>query len=260
MTQLLWCCRSGYQTTMSCRKPACTRWDWGWATSSCRKVWTPHDCWAPVVFPNVLPSLYINIKNLLAKHKYCLIWSTILRIIDKKDFKNAFERYFSCLYIGMCYVAKSPCWVSVFVCVNLLFILTSLFTRWSLNFTEEIPGGKLKQKLLDTKQVYILDCKTDVFVWIGKKSTRLIRAAALKLSQELNIMLDRPEYCSVTRCLEGTEPQIFKTKFLGWDDVLPVDYTRTAESVIRRGADMKVIFLTRFYIPLNGNWNSGFKL
>jgi hypothetical protein len=37
-----------------------------------------------------------------------------------------------------------------------------------------------------------------------------------------------------------TEPQIFKTKFIGWDDVIPVDYTRTAESVIRRGADMKV--------------------
>ncbi|XP_060578939.1 protein flightless-1 homolog isoform X2 [Ruditapes philippinarum] len=105
----------------------------------------------------------------------------------------------------------------------------------------DIPGGKLKQKILDTKQVYILDCKTDVFVWIGKKSTRLIRAAALKLSQELNAMLERPDFSSVTRCLEGTEPQIFKTKFIGWDDVLPVDYTRTAESITRRGADMKVI-------------------
>ncbi|XP_052819033.1 protein flightless-1 homolog isoform X1 [Mya arenaria] len=106
---------------------------------------------------------------------------------------------------------------------------------------EEIPHGKLKKSILDTKQVYIMDCKSDVFVWIGKKSTRLIRAAALKLSQELNAMLDRPGYCTVTRCLEGTEPQIFKTKFLGWDDVLPVDYTRTAESITRRGADMKVI-------------------
>ena len=42
-------------------------------------------------------------------------------------------------------------------------------------------------------------------------------------------------------CVNRTEPQIFKTKFIGWDDVIPVDYTRTAESVIRRGADMKVI-------------------
>lgn len=44
----------------------------------------------------------------------------------------------------------------------------------------------------------------------------------------------------VSACSEHrAEPQIFKTKFIGWDDVIAVDYTRTAESVIRRGADMK---------------------
>jgi len=123
-----------------------------------------------------------------------------------------------------------------------VFIWTNAVDNFHLPV--EIPGGKLRQKILDTKLVYILDCKTDVFVWIGKKSTKLVRAAALKLSAELNAMLDRPEYCSVTRCLEGTEPQIFKTKFLGWDDVLPVDYTRTAESIIRRGADMKVHYIS----------------
>ncbi|XP_025115858.1 LOW QUALITY PROTEIN: protein flightless-1 homolog [Pomacea canaliculata] len=105
----------------------------------------------------------------------------------------------------------------------------------------EIPKKQLVSKLLDTKCVYVLDCISDVFVWIGKKSTRLVRAAALKLSQELHAMVQRPKYATISRCLEGTEPQIFKTKFIGWDDVIPVDYTRTAESVIRRGADMKII-------------------
>ncbi|XP_064595508.1 protein flightless-1 homolog isoform X2 [Liolophura sinensis] len=105
----------------------------------------------------------------------------------------------------------------------------------------EVPKGKLTQSLLDTKSVYILDCFSDIFVWIGKKSMRLVRAAALKLSQELLGMIDRPSFTSVTRCLEGTECQVFKTKFFGWDDVIAVDFTRTAESVSRRGADMKVI-------------------
>ncbi|XP_059178446.1 protein flightless-1 homolog [Physella acuta] len=104
-----------------------------------------------------------------------------------------------------------------------------------------IPKNRLVNTLLDTKCVYILDCITDVFVWIGKKSTRLVRAAALKLAQELHDMIDRPEYVTIYRCLEGTEPQIFKTKFVGWDDVLPVDYTRSVESIARRGADIKVI-------------------
>ncbi|KAH3871908.1 hypothetical protein DPMN_035123 [Dreissena polymorpha] len=157
---------------------------------------------------------------------------------------------------------KSSC---IYYCYDVFHGALLQCTKY-LSFLEEIPEGKLKQKLLDTKQVYILDCKTDVFVWIGKKSTRLIRAAALKLSQELNSMLERPDYCSVTRCLEGTEPQIFKTKFIGWDDVIPVDYTRTAESIIRRGADMKVTLLAflimlgtkckmHFFFFVFGVWN-----
>jgi len=100
----------------------------------------------------------------------------------------------------------------------------------------------LTQSLLDTKGVFILDCHTDVFIWIGRKSTRLVRAAALKLSQEVHAMLKRPHYALVTRCLEGTEPVIFKNKFKGWDDVIPVDFTRTSESVQRRGVDIKAIF------------------
>ena len=31
---------------------------------------------------------------------------------------------------------------------------------------------------------------------------------------------------------------IFKTKFVGWNDVIAVDFTRTADSVRRTGADL----------------------
>ena len=37
-----------------------------------------------------------------------------------------------------------------------------------------------------------------------------------------------------------SEPQIFKTQFKGWDDIIPVDYTRTSESVRKRGVDLHV--------------------
>lgn len=36
----------------------------------------------------------------------------------------------------------------------------------------------------------------------------------------------------------GTEPMIFKTKFVGWNDVIAVDFTRTADSVRKTGADL----------------------
>ncbi|KAH7943533.1 hypothetical protein HPB52_009189 [Rhipicephalus sanguineus] len=103
----------------------------------------------------------------------------------------------------------------------------------------EVPEGKLVQSLLDTKNVYILDCNSDLFVWLGKRSTRLVRAAALKLCQELLCMIHRPSHAIVNRCQEGTESMVFKSKFVGWDDVIAVDFTRTAESVARTGADLQ---------------------
>ncbi|CAH0398250.1 unnamed protein product [Chilo suppressalis] len=92
--------------------------------------------------------------------------------------------------------------------------------------------------VLATRSVYILDAHVDVFVWFGKKSSRLVRAAAVKLAQELFNMVARPPHALVTRLQEGTETQIFKTYFLGWDEVIAVDFTRTAESVARTGADL----------------------
>lgn len=102
----------------------------------------------------------------------------------------------------------------------------------------EIPEQKLVHTLLVSKNVYILDCFTDLFVWFGKKSTRLVRAAAIKLSRELFNMIARPSYALVTRLQEGTETQIFKSKFIGWDEVMAVDFTRTANSVAKTGADL----------------------
>ncbi len=55
----------------------------------------------------------------------------------------------------------------------------------------------LTRQLLDTRGVYILDCYTDIFVWIGLKSTRLVRTAALKLSASLDAMINRPEFTVV---------------------------------------------------------------
>jgi hypothetical protein len=97
----------------------------------------------------------------------------------------------------------------------------------------------LTRSLLDSKSVYILDCFTDIFVWIGRKSTRLVRTAALKLSQSLEAMIARPSITCVTSTLEGTESQIFKSKFEGWDDLIAVDYTRTAQVVNNKNANFK---------------------
>ncbi len=64
--------------------------------------------------------------------------------------------------------------------------------------------------------------------------------AATRLAVELLAMIHRPAHATITKTLEGVETQVFKSKFDGWDDVLAVDFTRTAENVSKKGADMKV--------------------
>ena len=54
-------------------------------------------------------------------------------------------------------------------------------------------------------------------------------------------MLERPEYTQISRETEGEESTMFRSKFIGWDDIVPFDYTMTADTVQRRGADVKVI-------------------
>ncbi|CAF2532295.1 unnamed protein product [Rotaria sp. Silwood2] len=103
------------------------------------------------------------------------------------------------------------------------------------------PGGLIKKELLHTRNIYILDCHTELFVWIGKKSARLVRMAATRLACELLSMIQRLPHAVITKTLEGAETQVFKSKFDAWDDVLAVDFTRTAENVSKKGADMKKI-------------------
>ncbi|CAI8051353.1 Protein flightless-1 homolog [Geodia barretti] len=103
----------------------------------------------------------------------------------------------------------------------------------------EVPMGQLKRAILKTSDVYILDCHTDIFVWIGRKSARLVRAAALRMADELRTMLKRPLSALVTRCQQGTEPVIFKTRFVGWEDVVAVDFTRTTDMLEKREQEMK---------------------
>lgn len=104
----------------------------------------------------------------------------------------------------------------------------------------ETKRGVLKQNMLHTKCVYVLDCSTDVYLWVGKRATRLLKMAGQKIANELHAILARPEQSTVSREVEGEESTLFKSKFSGWDDIVPFDFTRTADSVQRRGADLKV--------------------
>lgn len=41
----------------------------------------------------------------------------------------------------------------------------------------ELKHGILKMEMLQTKCVYILDCNSEIYLWIGKKTNRLVKMA-----------------------------------------------------------------------------------
>lgn len=85
---------------------------------------------------------------------------------------------------------------------------------------EVTTRGKLEHKLLETTGVYLIDCLGEVFIWMGKQSTRLVRAAALKLAHELSSLIQRPNFATVTKISEGTSTQFFSWYLVSLADVL----------------------------------------
>ena len=67
-----------------------------------------------------------------------------------------------------------------------------------------VTRGKIDHKLLESNSVFLIDCLGEVYIWMGKQSTRLVRAAAFKLSQELTALIQRPSFAIVTKISEGS--------------------------------------------------------
>lgn len=127
----------------------------------------------------------------------------------------------------------------------------------------ELPTGQLTRALLQSQNVYLVDCGGELYVWMGKKSAKFLRYAGFKLAQELMDMMPRgfyggaessliaelvsdasttPKRPTPQLCPEGAESQIFRTHFIDWEPAMAVDFTRTARSIAERGADLNVIF------------------
>ena len=60
------------------------------------------------------------------------------------------------------------------------------------------------------------------------------------MATEFHQIIERPEFCTICREIEGEESTVFRSKFSSWDDIVPFDFTMTADTVQRRGADIKV--------------------
>ncbi|XP_057767306.1 villin-4-like [Salvia miltiorrhiza] len=78
-----------------------------------------------------------------------------------------------------------------------------------------IEADTWTRDLLDTYYCYILDCGSEVFVWMGRNTSLDQRKAASSAVDELLDSQDRPK-THVIRVIEGFETVAFRSKFNSW--------------------------------------------
>jgi len=83
----------------------------------------------------------------------------------------------------------------------------------TLKMTEEAKGTAIKRSMLDTKDAFIFDAGSQVFVWVGAGCTDQEKFNAMTFGQKYLDDFKRPKHLSLTRILEGSENNVFFSLF-----------------------------------------------
>jgi len=78
---------------------------------------------------------------------------------------------------------------------------------------KEEASGKVTRAMLDSNDVFIFDCVAEVYVWIGKGTTKQEKAGGLSYAQQYLAMAKRPAELPISRVLEGGENEAFLSHF-----------------------------------------------
>ncbi|KAJ0560391.1 putative villin headpiece, villin/Gelsolin, ADF-H/Gelsolin-like domain superfamily [Helianthus annuus] len=76
--------------------------------------------------------------------------------------------------------------------------------------------GELSKSLLENNKCYLLDCGSEVFVWVGRVTQVDERKAAMQAAEEFITSQSRPKATRVTRLIQGYETHSFKSNFETW--------------------------------------------
>ncbi|CAI9098426.1 OLC1v1035070C1 [Oldenlandia corymbosa var. corymbosa] len=108
---------------------------------------------------------------------------------------------------------------------------------------EPIEADSLTRELLETNRCYILDCGTELFIWMGRTTSLDERKSASSVTDEYVRSLDRPK-CHVVRVIEGFETVMFRSKFDSWPQTTNVAVSedgrgKVAALLKRQGVNVK---------------------
>eukprot|EP01103_Thecamoeba_quadrilineata_P021404 TRINITY_DN9831_c0_g1_i1.p1 TRINITY_DN9831_c0_g1~~TRINITY_DN9831_c0_g1_i1.p1 ORF type:complete len:1007 (-),score=223.26 TRINITY_DN9831_c0_g1_i1:67-2865(-) len=77
----------------------------------------------------------------------------------------------------------------------------------------EADGQNLHVNMLDPIDCFILDCETEIFVWVGIESSEIEKSGAMSNAREFLTNYNRPPWTPIIKVSQGAEPALFKDKF-----------------------------------------------
>ncbi|XP_018857284.2 villin-2-like isoform X2 [Juglans regia] len=79
-----------------------------------------------------------------------------------------------------------------------------------------IIEGELSKSQLENNKCYLLDCGTELFIWVGRVMQLEERKAAIQVAEEFVAGQNRPKSTQITRLIQGYETHSFKSNFDSW--------------------------------------------
>jgi hypothetical protein len=55
--------------------------------------------------------------------------------------------------------------------------------------------------MIDTNNVYLLDCDTEVFLWIEKASSKALKQAGMKMAEDSSSYFEHPKWTRISRMM-----------------------------------------------------------
>nr|GMD69271.1 villin-1 isoform X1 [Ipomoea batatas] len=96
----------------------------------------------------------------------------------------------------------------------------------------EIGSGALNKEMLDSNKCYMLDCNTELFLWMGKCTSVTERKTSISAAEEILRSQGRSDCTHLTFLTEGTETALFRSNFRDWPQfVQPKLYEEGREKV-----------------------------
>lgn len=101
----------------------------------------------------------------------------------------------------------------------------------------------LRQEMLDTKDCFILDSGSGIYVWVGRGATQQEKSQGMLKAQEFLKLKKYPAWTNVQRIVEGAESAPFKQYFATWRDS-GMAHTRLIRSALGYDSDASDVEFT----------------